>query len=84
MKFYDYFPSVAFVVLAADKFQLGAMMTRLNHRRKIATFVVASHEDVLRLVTRSPSRTWGGTRDKLCMTSSAWEATFVEEIAHFL
>ena len=25
---------------------------------------VASHADVLRLVTRSSSRSWGGTRDK--------------------
>ena len=58
MDFYDYFLSVAFVVLAADQSQLGAMMVRLNNKGKIATFVVASHEDVLRLVTRSSSRKW--------------------------
>ena len=37
MEFYNYFPSVTFVVLTADQV-LGAMMARLNNRSRIATF----------------------------------------------
>ena len=46
MEFYYYSPSETFVMLTADQFA-GAMMTCLNNRRKIATFVeeIASYKN---------------------------------------